>query len=103
MRSEDGDPVLRRGLKKLSVFGSPLPYSGIMKERITIDPNVCHGKPCIKGTRIMVSNILNLLAHGATVEEVVQGYPMLTREDIQAALAYAEAVIEDEEIIPVAV
>jgi len=70
-----------------------------MNERISIDPNVCHGKPCITGTRIMVSNILDPLAHGATVEEVITGYPALTAEDVRAALAYAEAVIEDEEIV----
>ncbi len=70
-----------------------------MNARVCIDPEVCHGKPCIKGTRIMVSNLLNLMAHGATVEEILAGYPQLTREDVQAALAYAEAVIEDEDII----
>jgi uncharacterized protein (DUF433 family) len=80
-----------------------LRYHNNMNEHITIDPNVCHGKPCIRGTRIMVSNILNLLAHGATVEEVLLGYPKLTREDVHAALAYAEAVIEDEEVILTAV
>jgi len=74
-----------------------------MNERIVIDPNICHGKPCIKGTRIMVSNILNLLAHDADIDEILQGYPQLTREDIRAALAYAEAVIEDEDILSVAV
>jgi len=74
-----------------------------MNERITVDAGVCHGKPCITGTRIMVSNILNLLAHGASVDEVLEGYPRLTREDVHAALAYAEAVIEDEEVILTAV
>jgi uncharacterized protein (DUF433 family) len=78
-------------------------YSGGMNERIVIDPNVCHGKPCIKGTRIMVSNILNLLAHGADVAEVLRGYPALTAEDVYAALAYAETVVEDEEVILTAV
>ena len=70
-----------------------------MNERIAIDPKVCHGKPCIKGTRIMVSAILNLLAHGARVEEVLEGYPELIREDVYAALAYAESVVKDEDII----
>ena len=78
-------------------------YSVNMNEHITIDPNVCHGKPCIKGTRVMVSNILNLLAHGADVEEVLKGYPALTAEDVYAALAYAETVVEDEEVILTAV
>jgi len=49
-----------------------------MQERIVIDQNICHGKPCIRGTRIMVGNILNLLAHGATEDEVLTGYPQLT-------------------------
>ena len=70
-----------------------------MNERITIDPDICHGKPCIRGTRIMVSNILNLLAHGAGLDEILEGYPQLAAEDVYAALTYAESVINDEEII----
>ena len=89
--------------KEKDAMGQQMPYTTHMNERILIDPKVCHGKPCIKGTRIMVANILNLLAHGASVEEVLQGYPKLTREDIYAALSYAEAVIKDEEIILTAV
>lgn len=71
-----------------------------MNTRIEIRRDVCHGKPCIKGTRIMVSNILNLLAHGSRLEEVLQGYPQLAREDVFAALEYAEAIIRDEDIQP---
>ena len=74
-------------------------YSTNMNERISIDPNICHGKPCIKGTRIMVSNILNQMANGADVQEVLEAYPKLTAEDIYAALSYAESVIKDEDII----
>ena len=48
----------------------------------------------------MVSNILNLLAHGASMEEVLQGYPQLTRDDVFAALEYAEAIVRDEDIQP---
>jgi uncharacterized protein (DUF433 family) len=59
------------------------------KERISIDPNVCHGKPCIKGTRIWVSLIVDNLAAGSSEEEILDAYPSLSREDIQAALAYA--------------
>jgi uncharacterized protein (DUF433 family) len=70
-----------------------------MNERIVIDPRLCHGKPCIKGTRIMVSNILDLLAHGAGIEEILQGYPQLTRDDVLAALEYAEALVKDEEVL----
>ena len=70
------------------------------QEHIVIDPNICHGKPCIRGTRIMVGNILNLLAHGATEDEVLTGYPQLTQADIHAALEYAEALVNDEEVLP---
>ena len=81
---------------------TPAPcYGGTMNERVIIDPTVCHGQPCIKGTRIMVSNILNLMAHGAGVEEVLQGYPQLAREDVLAALEYAEALVRDEEVVSV--
>lgn len=58
-------------------------------ERIPIGPRVCHGKPCIKGTRIWVSLIVDNLAFGSTEEEILEAYPSLTREDIKAALAYA--------------
>ncbi len=56
--------------------------------RISINPNVCFGKPCIRGTRIWVSLILDFLANGATIEELLEGYLQLTREDIYAAIAY---------------
>ena len=56
---------------------------------ITVDPNVCHGKACLKDTRIMVSVILDNLAAGLTVDEIIQSYPSLTREAIQAAISYA--------------
>jgi uncharacterized protein (DUF433 family) len=57
-------------------------------ERISIDPNVCFGKPCIRGTRIWVSLLLDFLAVGMTVEEILAEYPQLAVEDIRAALAY---------------
>ncbi len=59
------------------------------RERISIDPNVCHGKPCVKGTRIWVSLIVDNLASGSSEEEILAAYPSLTRDDIRAALAYA--------------
>ncbi len=59
------------------------------KERISIDPKVCHGKPCIKGTRIWVSLIVDNLAAGSSEEEILEAYPSLSREDIRAALAFA--------------
>lgn len=59
------------------------------REYITVDPNVCHGKACIRGTRIMVSIVLDNLAAGVTVDEILRSYPSLTREAVQAAIAYA--------------
>jgi uncharacterized protein (DUF433 family) len=56
--------------------------------RIAIDPNICFGKPCIRGTRIWVSLILDLLASGESQETILAEYPQLTRDDILAALAY---------------
>lgn len=72
------------------------------KQRISIDPNVCHGKPCVKGTRIMVWIIVDCLASGDSIDDVLAAYPSLTREDIQAALAYA-AEMTRERVIPVEV
>jgi uncharacterized protein (DUF433 family) len=62
---------------------------GNWKERISINPAVCHGRPCIRGTRIWVSLIVDNLAAGAREEEILEAYPSLTREDIHAALAFA--------------
>lgn len=56
--------------------------------RISIDPNVCFGKPCIRGTRIWVSLLLDFLAAGTTSAEILEEYPHLTAEDILAAIAY---------------
>ena len=59
------------------------------QERISINPAVCHGKACIRGTRVMVSVILDNLAAGVPHEEIVSSYPSIQESDIQAALAYA--------------
>jgi len=59
-----------------------------MPERISINPNICHGKPVIKGTRVLVSNILSSLACGETEQEILEDYPNITREDIMAALEF---------------
>ncbi len=56
---------------------------------ITFDPNICHGKACIRGTRVMVSIILDNLAAGENIESILQSYPSLTLEAIRAAIAYA--------------
>jgi uncharacterized protein (DUF433 family) len=59
------------------------------QDYIVVDPAVCHGKACIKGTRIMVSVVLDNLAAGLTPDEILHSYPSLTREAVQAAIAYA--------------
>ncbi len=69
------------------------------RERVTVDPNICHGKVCIKETRVMVSVILDNLAAGEPVERILEGYPSLTREDIQAAMQYA-AELARETVVP---
>jgi uncharacterized protein (DUF433 family) len=59
------------------------------EQRITIDPNVCGGRPCIRGMRVRVTDVLDLLAAGASNEEILDDYPYLEAADISAALAYA--------------
>lgn len=61
----------------------------IESERITLDPAICHGKPCIRGLRYPVENLLELLAGGMTIEQILADHEDLEREDILAALAYA--------------
>ena len=60
----------------------------LLLKRISIDPNVCFGKPCIRGTRLWVSLILDFLAEGMSIGELLAEYPQLTEEDIRAAIAY---------------
>ena len=70
------------------------------RERITVDPLICHGKACIKGTRIMVSVILDNLAEGAGEKEILKSYPSLKPEDIKAVIAYA-AELSRERLVSV--
>ena len=65
-----------------------------MQSRITVDPMICSGKPCIRGTRIMVKNILGMIAGGYTIEKVLEAYPELTRDDVTEALDYASQVAD---------
>jgi len=67
-----------------------------MNERISIDPNICHGQACIKGTRIPVHQIIAMLANGDTIEELLAEYPSLEREDILACLTYAASLAEEQ-------
>jgi uncharacterized protein (DUF433 family) len=66
---------------------------------IMVDSKICSGKPVIKGTRIMVKNILGMMAGGYTVDRILEAYPELTHEMVQAALEYAAAVIDEEQVI----
>jgi uncharacterized protein (DUF433 family) len=66
---------------------------------ITVDPNVCHGKACLKGTRIMVSVVLDNLAAGLTADEILQSYPSLTREAIQATISYAAELARERVVV----
>lgn len=71
-----------------------------MTNRIVLDPKILAGKPVIKGTRISVEFVLDLLASGMNVEEIVNEYPHLKKEDILAVLEYASQVIRNEDIYP---
>jgi uncharacterized protein (DUF433 family) len=72
--------------------------SGDWRSRITIDPKVLAGKPVIRGTRMSVEFILGLLANGWTIEEILENYPQLKKEDVIAALKYAAEVLKSENI-----
>jgi uncharacterized protein (DUF433 family) len=63
------------------------------QEHINIDPRICHGKPCIKGTRIWVSLVLDFLASGESIESILQEYPYLTQDDILACIAYDAEIV----------
>ena len=69
------------------------------RTRITIDPGVCHGKACIKGTRIMASVVLDNLAAGQSMDEILRLYPTLRREDIIAAMAYAAELARERVVL----
>ena len=71
------------------------------QDRITVDPLVCHGKACVKGTRVMVSVVLDNLAENLSADEILASYPSLTREDIEAAIGYA-AEVARERVVPLA-
>jgi uncharacterized protein (DUF433 family) len=65
-----------------------------MNEQIVIDPRICHGQACVKGTRIPVHQIVRMLAHGDTVDDLLHEYPSLKREDIWACLDYTASLAE---------
>jgi len=72
-----------------------------MYDRIEINPNICHGQPCIKETRIMVYIILELMETGLTPNDIIKDYyPQITMADIKQCLNYAASLIKDQEYIP---
>ena len=68
------------------------------RDHITVDPEVCHGKACIAGTRVLVTTVLDNLAAGLDVEAIVSSYPSLNRESVRAAVSYA-AELANERVI----
>lgn len=66
-----------------------------MSDRITINPDICNARPVVRGTRIAVQTVLEFLAAGDSFEDVLEEYPRLTREDIQACLDYASRIERD--------
>ncbi len=68
-------------------------------DRISVDPQICHGKACIKGTRIMVTVILDNLAAGISPEEILKSYPTLSPEDIKAAISYGAELAKERIIL----
>ena len=68
------------------------------RDRISVDPQICHGRACVKGTRIMVLVILENLADGESMERILRSYPTLQTQDLQAALSYASELAQERYI-----
>ena len=68
------------------------------QDYISVDPAICHGRACIKGTRVMVSVILDNIAAGLSMDEILQSYPSLSREAVQAAIAYAAELARERTV-----
>jgi uncharacterized protein (DUF433 family) len=68
-------------------------------DRIEVNPAICSGKPVIRGTRIMVRNVLGMIAAGYTVDKILSSYPQLRREDVVAAIEYAARIVDDVQLI----
>ena len=79
----------------LKLFHQHFKLEEKVNNRISIDPNICHGQACIKGTRIPVHQIVHMLANGDTIEDLLQSYPTIEREDILACLDYAAELAEE--------
>lgn len=68
--------------------------------RVVVDPEICGGKPTIRGTRIMVRNILGMIAGGYDRDRILDEYPELTEDDVSAALEYASSVLDEDRVVP---
>ena len=68
-------------------------------KHVTVDPNICHGKACITGTRVLVSVVLDNLAAGMSNDAILISYPSLTREDVQAAISYAAELARERVVL----
>ena len=71
-------------------------------KHISVDPEIHHGEPCIKGTRVPVSMIVGSVADGMSLDEIIDAYPQLKQESIRAALAYAADIVRQEVFLPLA-
>jgi uncharacterized protein (DUF433 family) len=72
------------------------------RDHLVSDPQVCHGQLCARGTRVFVTNILDSLAEGLSHDEILAGYPTLSREHIEAAVSYAAELAREESLLPLA-
>lgn len=85
--------------QQMESIGTPSSMKTTLLQRITIEPGKCGGRPCIRGLRIRVQDILDMLAAGTSEEEILHDYPYLERDDIRAAMAYAAAYL-NQSIVP---
>lgn len=70
-----------------------------IQKHISVDPQVCHGQACIRGTRVLVSEILDALAAGESTSRILRNYPGVTKEDVRAGLAYAALLTREQVVI----
>jgi uncharacterized protein (DUF433 family) len=87
------------GAGMIVIVADALPHPGDWRDRIAVDPLVCHGQACVAGTRVLVTVVLDNLAAGRTAQQIVADYPSLTPDDIRACIAYA-AELAHERTVP---
>lgn len=93
-------PLFDAKYRNMVCFKKEITMKEDLLKRIVVDPETIAGKPIIRGTRIPVDLILKLLAQGNSTKEILEDYPHLTKEDIQAALLYGAEVIANEDVFP---